>query len=212
MERCNGVILDLGGVIVIGNSGVFYREIVGKHNLNIDYDIWRTLYKQTSSGAIAYPKFIESLASKLSIPSAELEVKVTEAVFNGARIAEGAYDILLQIKKLGLRSAILTNNIAEWVNIMERKFHFKSLVDAILVSSSSKVRKPAPKAYIFASMVIDRIPQQLCYIGDEDEDIRGARSVGMKTIFIAGEDKFSEYCDYRIWNLREILKLPILQR
>ena len=207
-----GIIFDLTGVIVIGNSRAFYTELTLGYNLNFNYQIWRSLYRQASSGVITYSHFVESLASKLSIPPAELELKIAASVSTKVRIAKGAYEVLLQVKRLGLRSAILTNNIAEWVGIIERKLNFGNFVDAILVSSSIKVRKPSARAYILASIAIDRIPQDLCYVGDEDGDVRGAKKVGMKAVFIPGEDEFSEYCDYMIRNIGEVLKLPLLQK
>jgi putative hydrolase of the HAD superfamily len=204
-----GIVFDLVGVIVDGNSGAFYRELCTKYSFNIDYQYWKVLYHQASAGKIAYQEFVRSLSSKLSISSADLETKLAETVLNRARMIYGAFDVLAQVKKLGLRTAILTNNIAEWVGIIDAKFHLSSFVERIFVSSMMDVRKPSARAYLLAANALGIPPQQVVYVGDEDEDIRGARNVGMTTIFIPGEDGMSYSSHYKISNIKEILRLPL---
>jgi len=204
-----GVIFDLAGVLVSGSSREFYQEMQEKYNLKIDHNLWRDLYRKASAGAMSYAEFVKGIASELSTMPADLEKKLADVVSSKARIVHGAYDVLLHLQKRGIRSVILTNNIAEWVRIIEGNFRFKRFVSQILVSAVLCVRKPDPKAYLLAANSIGVPPQQLVYVGDEDEDIRGARNVGIRTVFIAGEDSLSRYCHYRIWNLREILKFPM---
>ena len=207
-----GVIFDLAGVLISGSSGEFYQEVRQKYNFKIDHNLWRDLYNKASAGAISYAEFVGDMASELSIMPADLEKKFADIVSNRARIVHEAYDVLFHLQMLGMRSVILTNNIAEWVRIIEGKFRFKRFISQILVSATLRVRKPDPKAYLLAANSIGTPPQQLVYVGDEDEDIKGARDVGMRTVFIAGEDSLSQYCHYRIWNLREILKFQMFRQ
>ena len=206
--QVKGIVFDLGGVITTGNAKAF-SDLVQKHDLEINYELWRKLYRRASGGEILYKEFVDSLAKSASIPAKDLEARVAQVVSSRVRIVDGAYCTLINAQRLGLRCIILTNNIAEWVDIIEKRFRLRRFVPQILVSSLMRVRKPNPKAYLVAANAIGIAPQDLVYVGDEDEDIKGARSIGMKTIFIPGEESFSEYCHYRIWNLREILQLPL---
>jgi|GEM_PF-1929140 len=204
-----GIVFDLVGVIVDGNSRAFYRELCTKYSFNIDYQLWGELYHQVSAGEIAYSEFVRSLSSRLTISTADLETKLAKTVSSRARIIYGAFDVLLQVKKLGLRTVILTNNISEWVGIIDAKFHLSSLVEKFFVSSMINVRKPSAGAYLLSANALDIPPQHLVYVGDEDEDIRGARAAGMTTVFIPGEDRTSYSCHYKVSNIREILALPL---
>ena len=207
--QVKGIVFDLAGVITTGNSRAFLADLVQRHSLEINYELWRKLYHRASIGEISYKEFVDSLAKSTSIYAEGLEARLAQVVSSHVRIVEGAYGVLINAQRLGLRCIILTNNITEWIHIMETRLRLERFVPQILVSSSMHVRKPSPKAYLMAATAVGIAPQDLVYVGDEDEDIKGARSVGMKTIFIPGEEIFSEYCHYRIWNLREILQLPL---
>lgn len=210
MLKIGGVVFDLFGVLVKGGSRKFYNEL-NSIGINLQYQDWRLLYRKASAGDISYQVFVDTLASKSSAGSAEIEEKLAEMVSESADAVFGSRDLLLRLKKAGLPLAILTNSIAQWVNLIEGKFRFKNLVRGILVSSAIKARKPSPRAYILAAQMLGLPPTQLVYVGDEDEDIRGARNAGMVTVFIPGEDSLSEHFHYRVSNLQEMLDLPIFK-
>ncbi|MEE8114662.1 MAG: HAD family hydrolase, partial [Nitrososphaerales archaeon] len=119
--------------------------------------------------------------------------------------------LLSHLEETGVPFVILTNSISEWVEITLEKLNILGLASPIVISSAIRVRKPRPRAYMLAAEALGRTAQDLVYLGDEDEDVRGAKDVGMYSVFIAGEDEVSLSCDYQISNLSEIMDLSFVR-
>ena len=98
---------------------------------------------------------------------------------------------------------------------MDDEFSLKDIeeienyIDLKLTSENVGYRKPHKKGF---EIMLERFhcePEEMMFVGDEQKDIVGARSVGMKTILINRENTEKEFNqDYTITNLSEIIKSP----
>ena len=206
-----GLILDLFGVLVSGNSRTFYEELVLKPRLTIDYGVWSDLYTKASSGDIDYRTFVENLAAQISILPDVLESKLEDVISKSVGIINSGDSFISRLRKTEVPFVILTNSISAWVEIILGELMMRGLTSRTIISSAIRVRKPQPKAYLLAAEALGRTAQDLVYLGDEDEDVRGAKDVGMYSVFIAGEDEVSLSCDYQIFNLSEIMDLSFVR-
>jgi len=66
--------------------------------------------------------------------------------------------------------------------------------------------KPEPAPFLAAMESLNLRPEEIVYIGDRvDVDIEGANAVGMKTIFIGGENDKADQSIASIYNLNQIV-------
>lgn len=114
--------------------------------------------------------------------------------------------------KLGL----ITNfTYAPVIHASLRKLKLTSFFNVVLVSEAVGWRKPSPKIFQKALKKLDLKADEVVYVGDTPlEDIQGAKSVGMKTVFMPSqfnslEDMKKAPCkpEYVIENLIEIIKI-----
>ncbi|MEE8238566.1 MAG: HAD family hydrolase [Nitrososphaerales archaeon] len=206
-----GLILDLFGVLVSGNSRTIYEELVLKPRLAIDYGVWSDLYTKASSGDIDYRTFVENLAAQISILPDVLESKLEDVISKSVGIINSGDSFISRLRKTEVPFVILTNSISAWVEIILGELMMRGLTSRTIISSAIRVRKPQPKAYLLAAEAVGRRAQDLVYVGDENEDMKGAKDVGMYCVFIAGEDQDSPSCDHQISELSDIFDLSSLR-
>jgi HAD superfamily hydrolase (TIGR01662 family) len=96
-----------------------------------------------------------------------------------------------------------------------RKLKFNKFFNVVIVSEEAGWRKPSPKIFHKALEKLDVKANEAIFIGDTPlEDIQGAKSVGMKTIFVPSKfnnlqdmQKAPQQPDYIIENLTESLEI-----
>jgi HAD superfamily hydrolase (TIGR01549 family) len=85
------------------------------------------------------------------------------------------------------------------------KFGLRKFFDVVLVSREVGWVKPSPKIFRAALSSLKLLSSQCVFIGDDAEaDIKGARGVGMKTIFISKEGSMCQEADATISHLTEL--------
>ena len=159
-----GLILDLFGVLVSGNSRTFYEELVLKPRLAIDYGVWSALYAKASSGDIDYKTFVEDIAVQISLLPDEIEGRLEDVISKNVSIINSGDALLSHLEETGVPFVILTNTISEWVEITLEKLNILGLASPIVISSAVRVRKPRPRAYMLAAEALGRTAQDLVYL------------------------------------------------
>lgn len=101
-----------------------------------------------------------------------------------------AKSVLEELRSLGFQTAMLCNTIwpAVWHDQLLERDGIISLLPVRSYSSETLVRKPHPKAFqnVAARLGIDA--RACAFVGDRgDEDIEGAASVGMLTIWVRND-------------------------
>jgi len=101
------------------------------------------------------------------------------------RINEPVVEVLAELKDAGIRTSIVTNNVAEfrsrWWNVLP----FEELFDDIVDSHEVGVRKPSPAIYELAMRRVGLDdPARGVFLDDAPRNVEGARAVGMHGIFV----------------------------
>jgi putative hydrolase of the HAD superfamily len=133
-------------------------------------------------------KALESLGYTFSVDS-EVVAGATTAFCEGfmeyVRIddhAKGALEKLHQRYKLGIVSNFA---IPECVDKLLKKHGLDKLFDVVVVSGAVNKRKPSPEIFEKALKKLGVSAENTVFVGDTvDADIEGAKSAGMKAIFI----------------------------
>lgn len=96
-----------------------------------------------------------------------------------------------------------------------QKLEIRNFFDSVLVSHDFGWRKPSTEVFQEILRRLNVVGEESVYIGDSPlEDIKGAQSVGMKTVFIPSQfysladlEKASVHPDFKINDLAEILQI-----
>ena len=111
-------------------------------------------------------------------------------------LADGALEAIRAIRSLGVRMVICSNTL--WRNDADSRrdweeFGFGDNFDAHVTSHDTGFAKPHPAMFERALAAVDAQPGEAAIIGDRPErDLAGARSVGMRSIWMRPPDLVGE--------------------
>ena len=108
-----------------------------------------------------------------------------EGFMNYVRIDEHAKSTLQKLHEKYELGIVSNFAIPECVLTLLEKHGLDQFFDVVVVSGAVNKRKPSPEIFKKALQELNVNPEETVFVGDTvDADIEGARSVGMKTIFI----------------------------
>jgi putative hydrolase of the HAD superfamily len=90
------------------------------------------------------------------------------------------------VKARGLKTAILTNNIAEYGEYWLASFP-SAEVDVIVDSSRVGMRKPEPAIYAHTAAELGVAPAACVFLDDVEANVDAARAVGMQAILVGSD-------------------------
>jgi putative hydrolase of the HAD superfamily len=103
-------------------------------------------------------------------------------------IRQDVVENVRRLKRSGLRTAVVTNNVAEFGDHWRRTLPIEEIFDAVIDSCEVRCRKPAPEIFRLA---LDRLrvesPARAVFLDDFPGNIDAARRFGMHAILV-GED------------------------
>lgn len=150
-------------------------------------------------------------------PTAERVAAVLDAMCIPAhplvRLLPGAAELLLAVRRAGLRSVVLSNSY--WRSNAAYQHDFQDLgvgggIDAYVSSLDIGFRKPHP-AMFEAGLRAAGVPAERCAMvgNSEDKDVRPARALGMRAIRVAIEEPVpaSSQADAVTGSLHEVAHL-----
>ena len=126
---------------------------------------------------------------------------------------DGINDMLSNIKKAGLKTAIVTNK-ADFAAQELCKRMFGENIDLIVGSSDDRPNKPAPDGAFYAIDTLGSKAENTIFVGDADTDILTAKNAGLKSIgvlwgFRDREIIEAEGAEYIVETVKELEKLLI---
>ncbi|MHA1860656.1 MAG: HAD family hydrolase [Candidatus Asgardarchaeia archaeon] len=137
-----------------------------------------------------------------------------EVHYEFLRIRDGTKEVLNELKSLGLKLGILSDDSPEVIREIMDRNEILGYFDAITSSYEAGKTKPHPSAFKKALDKIGCCAEDSLMVGDSlERDIKGAKSIGMKTVLIVGgmdfPRNFREDCkpDFVIEDMRELLNV-----
>jgi AHBA synthesis associated protein len=187
------VVFDLNGVLTTDMRGsiLSLNDLYGVSMAAEALDaVWWPLYREASLG---------------QIDLAEMWRRVGKAIANGAPPRYDPNRFFLS--RLGPRESglhytvgqlrrhyslgVMSNHVGEWARALLRRIGLAPMLDATLISSDVGMRKPAAWMYLRICEMVGVAPSAAVYVADEQEDLEAAVAVGMRPVFIPGEDSHS---------------------
>lgn len=98
---------------------------------------------------------------------------------NKANLNPGVKDLLLAIKTLGGKIAVVTDSQKRWLEESIRKNGLENIIDAVVGRESVKIRKPDPEMVYKAFELIGGNAKEALMTGDNWRDVGVAKNSGM---------------------------------
>ena len=95
----------------------------------------------------------------------------------------GIHELLVQLKREGFRTAIVSNKLQEGVDALYEQY-FKENVEVAIGAREGICKKPAPDSVFAAMKLLNATADKTIYIGDSEVDIATARNAGLPCITV----------------------------
>ena len=128
------------------------------------------------------------------------------AVVNSLEPREDCLSALKTIKLSGYVIAIVSNIDNDWIDPLITKWQLNSHAQLILSSETAYSCKPHAKIFLDACNALNCEPAQVLFVGDSEEnDVSGARRLGMKTARFDSTGISTTKADMSIRSLSQLL-------
>ena len=175
---------DVGGVIFTGPFERFAAYEV-EHGLpdgfirrlnatNPDSNAWARLERSE----IGFEEFCALFEDEARAAGGTLDASEVMALLHGEVRVE-MVDAIKRCRDRGLRTAMLTNNVAA---SSEAPAELAELFDVVVESSRVGFRKPDPRFYQLACAQLEIEPPEAVFLDDLGVNLKPARELGMTTI------------------------------
>jgi len=227
LPRIKAVIFDFIGTLTNVKNYTLERskrkmyKAIGEAGFNVDFETFLKAYNQAHEKyrVLRYQKLVEvtnavwisealnSLGFKTSSEDTRVKMAVNaffEDYLESLKVRRCAKKLLAKTAaeyRLGLVSNF---TYAPVIYAALRKLDLNRFFNAVVVSEAVGWRKPHKKIFEKALKKLDVEASETVYVGDSPtEDIKGAKSLGMQTVFVASQF-------YSLKNLRESGQKPEL--
>jgi len=179
-----------------------YAHIAGRHGITLDtsrYDDAREAavlnlkrHPELLHDESIWHRFTEEIFIGMGGPEAiasECATEVEEGwgVSENFELFEDVLPVLEELRRADLRIAVVSNGIRD---LTEFVAHHRLDVDAIVDSRSHGRVKPHPTIFQAALAALGVTAEDAVMVGDSlEEDVEGARALGMRAILIDREDR-----------------------
>lgn len=97
------------------------------------------------------------------------------------KMFDGFMDVLMELKRLGLKLGIVTSSRNEPVHAILRTLHIEGIFDAVVTQESTEKHKPEPDPVLKALEETVTSPKDAILVGDQPWDIKSASSAGVRS-------------------------------
>lgn len=135
-------------------------------------------------GRIPEAEFSRSMAEQLTedlgrpVDFGELGLRFFEALDPNL----GMIDLVREVRRAGLRAALLTNNVREWEPLWRSMLPVDELFETVVDSAFVGVRKPDPRIYELTLERIELPPEACLFVDDMEINCDAAAELGLEVV------------------------------
>jgi putative hydrolase of the HAD superfamily len=150
-----------------------------------------------NDGLTVFERRILSLGSDLGLKLTAARIKLIATIIADAwhrhvSLDPEAFPILMALRRYGKRLALVSNfDHPPYVRAVLSQHRLDSLFDAVVISGDVGVKKPDPGIFTVALDETDLKGHEVVYVGDTDNDMKGALAAGMTPVLIQRTDQAS---------------------
>ena len=197
------VISDFGGVLTVPLIEAFFA-VEAQSGASVE-DLSRAMASVSEKrgshplfdlekGLLSEPEFLRMLEGELD-GGVSLD-GFSEAYFSALEPNERMIDYIAELRRRGLRTALLTNNVREWEPLWRAKLpEIEELFEVVVDSAFVGLRKPEPEIY---ELTLQRLGngirgEQCLFLDDLEVNCDAARALGMTAVrFVSAEQAIAE--------------------
>ena len=190
-KKINTLIFDCFGVVCDGVLNNWYKENVLCRGI-VDENL-KNVFEEFDLGKISEDDIISYFMKYKGINSTKEELR--KEIDGYLKLDEKLADIILKLKKKGLKTMLLSNSNASFFErIVYPKYpQFKGLFDKIVISSEVGMTKPGKDIYLYALREIGSKPEESLFIDDSQINIDGAKKLGINGFLYTNAESFLEH-------------------
>ena len=95
------------------------------------------------------------------------------------REVEGTREIVLKLRQLGYRTALLSVHGREWIAYCEARFAIHEMFDTVCYSFDHQVSKPEPQAFLRTLEQMAAKPDECLFVDDSQQNVDAANELGI---------------------------------
>ena len=193
MSRIEMVISDFGGVLTtpLLDAFVSVQDRVGIPPRTFG-EALRALSEGEGSnplfelecGRITEKQFQEQLADGLE-PLLGHRPEIEDfglLLFDALDPNPGMLDLIREVRRDGIRTALLTNNVREWEPKWRSMLPVDELFETVVDSAFVGCRKPDPRIYHLTLERVGLAPEQCIFIDDMEVNVEAANELGLRGV------------------------------
>ena len=194
LRRFDAVLFDFGGVFIdspfeateraaatMGVSAEVLTEVVfGSYERDDDHP-WHRLER----GEIPF----EQARAEIGVIAAEAGLGEVDPLAVLAELGSASrnprdfmIDVVRDARALGIRTSVVTNNVAEFGNFWRNLLPLDELFDDVVDSSEVKMRKPNPAIFHLACERLGVEPARALFVDDHPGNVAGAGRAGLSAV------------------------------
>ena len=156
------------------------RIVFGPYDQDTDHP-----WHRVERGEIALEAAAEQIKALAAESGMDLDLREMFGALGGADGArQDVVDIALDIRRRGFRTALITNNIAEFSDGWRAMIPVDEIFEVVVDSSALGIRKPNPRIYELTLEQLGVAAEAAVFLDDAAGNIEAARAVGMHAILV----------------------------
>ena len=220
MKRLRAVLFDVDYTLaqpgpLLGGPG--YREAAGRHGIELDPERYADARVAALADLQKHPeldhdeeiwvRFTEDIIRGMggdgpAVREIALEITRGWEQHENFELYDDALPTLAALREHGLRIGLVSNTSRDLDAFIR---HFELDVDAWLSSGAHGKVKPSPTIFRAVLELLEARPEEAAMVGDSpDDDVEGARALGMRAFLLDREGRFDERTD----TLPDLRSLP----
>ena len=177
-HRVKCVLLDLDGTLIDSEDISFrctdtaFRQVMGRGITSEE----KTMFMGRPVSLLLKEMF-GSRGEDIALLGKSLYMKSVPEI----KMYDGFMDVLMELKRLGLKLGIVTSSRNEPVHAILRTLQIEGIFDAVVTQESTDNHKPDPDPVLKALEETVTSAQDSILVGDQPWDIRSASSAGVRS-------------------------------
>jgi len=180
------VVFDFDGTILDTETPEFeeWREAFRARGHDLTLEVW-----QHSVGTVGAYDPCAHLADLIRVPldheALRQEVYARHQTRCEAQpLLPGVVDRVREARAVGLKTAVASSSLSEWVEGWLARHRIRDLFDAVCTRDQVAQVKPAPDLFLLAAARLGVAPEECLAFEDSPHGIRAARVAGMRCVAI----------------------------
>jgi putative hydrolase of the HAD superfamily len=190
MSRPEALILDYGEVLSLPQRRDAIERMAAK--LGVAADVFAPAYwhhRRSYDLGLPADEYWQRVANDLAIDRAPATADLIAIdVDSWMSFREEMWQLAAEARAAGIRTAVLSNGIREVVARLDAERPLSAHFDAVVISFEVGCAKPEPRIF---EITLDRLgvaPTRALFVDDREENIEGARRLGIDTLHFTGPD------------------------